>query len=33
MIPKFRAWEREEDEEYSRMIRSEQSVLTATRHV
>ena len=33
MIPKFRAWQREEDEEYSRMIRSEQSVLTAIRHV
>ena len=33
MILKFRAWQREEDEEYSRMIRSEQSVLTAIRHV
>lgn len=33
MIPKFRAWQREEDEEYSRMIRSDQSVLTAIRHV
>lgn len=30
---KFRAWQREEDEDYSRMISSEQSVLTAIRHV
>lgn len=30
---KFRAWQREEDEEYSRMISSEQGVLTAIKHV
>ena len=30
---KFRAWQREEDEYYSRMVSSSQSIVTAFRHV